>query len=423
MYKKEIGNRLKVLNQFIRSKAFLKGLGWILFAAAFLLLVFFVNRGAFSGVSGQSAVNVRYEKAKVLIVTGGSMKFDPASGLQGGTQNIKIKLLTGAHKNEISTIQNLVSNINNVVAHAGQTLIVRINSQSSSYYTVSVYSYYRAPFIYGFILLFFIVLCTVGGKKGAKSVLGLLFSFLCVVFLYIPLIMYGWNPLVAALLIISLVTVVTMLLLDGFSSKAFSAILGTLAGVLIAVGISLAAGGLIHLTGYNMQDAETLSEVANGTKLNIAGVLFGAILISALGAVIDIAISIASAIFEVYGGNPEQSKKGLFLSGLNVGRDMMGTMANTLIMAFAGTSLTTLLLIYTYNVPYIQLINTDLVGVEIVQGLSGCIAVVLTVPIIAFVASRLIPWFSHAEGGADHQPAFRPRASGKPKPVGSNGKR
>lgn len=105
----------------------------------------------------------------------------------------------------------------------------------------------------------------------------------------------------------------------------------------------------------------------------------------------DISISVASAIQEVFHSNRKLRHNQLFLSGLNVGRDMMGTMSNTLILAFTGTSLNTLILIYSYNVSYYQLMNMNLIGIEVIQGLSGSLAVILTVPIVAFIAARLIP--------------------------------
>jgi uncharacterized membrane protein len=105
----------------------------------------------------------------------------------------------------------------------------------------------------------------------------------------------------------------------------------------------------------------------------------------------DVAVSIASSISEVAATNPKLTAKALFTSGLNVGRDMMGTMANTLILAFTGSSLNSLILIHSFNVNYHQLLNMNLIGIAIIQGMSGSIAIILTVPVVAFIASRLIP--------------------------------
>jgi uncharacterized membrane protein len=103
----------------------------------------------------------------------------------------------------------------------------------------------------------------------------------------------------------------------------------------------------------------------------------------------DISISIASSVQEIYMSNPKISRKELFGSGLNVGKDMMGTMTNTLILAFAGASLSMLIIIYSYNLSYNQLINMDMVSLEIIQGLTGSMTVIFTVPIVSFISAQI----------------------------------
>jgi uncharacterized membrane protein len=230
----------------------------------------------------------------------------------------------------------------------------------------------------------------IGGKKGVKSVLGLIFTFVCIFTLFVPMLYRGYSPILSALIIVSLTTCVCLWLLNGFSIKTASAIIGTILGVMIAGIISTVSGQITHLTGFNMNEAESLLLVAQDYHMQVRGLLFASILIASLGAVMDMAMSIASTLFELYDNNPKLSRKSLFLAGMNVGHDMMGTMTNTLIFAFTGSSLNMLILIYSYNVPYYQLINTNMIGVEIIQAISGSIAVVLTVPIVAFVSAQLI---------------------------------
>lgn len=114
------------------------------------------------------------------------------------------------------------------------------------------------------------------------------------------------------------------------------------------------------------------------------------VLISAMGAVMDVALGIASAVSEVKLQNPSADERSLRHSGMQVGRDAMGTMANTLILAFAGASLNMLILIQTYDVPFLQLINTDFFCLEIVQSVSGSFGILLTVPLVAWISSHLM---------------------------------
>ena len=127
-----------------------------------------------------------------------------------------------------------------------------------------------------------------------------------------------------------------------------------------------------------------------GNKIQIDSLLVAGIIISALGAVMDIAISISSSIYELHQANPKLGTGALLRSGMNIGRDAMGTMANTLILAFVGSSLNMLLLIYSYGIPFSQLINTDLIGVEIIQGIAASVGIVLTVPVVALIGSQII---------------------------------
>lgn len=359
---------------------------------ALLVFTYFFNKSGQINQNGSGgASNLKYEKAYVVGVVKQSVKKDATSGLYAGSQEIRIRILSGKHAGEVQNIQNYLSNLNNIYAKQGQTLIVRILTQNKNSYTISVFGYYRAPIVYGFVLLFFAAMWAVGGKKGLKSVFGLLFSFFVIIFLYIPMIYRGYQPVLSSFIISVAITLVALLLIDGFTPKSLSAISGTIIGTGIAALISVLAGLITHITGYNTGEAETLSEIAHGTHMQIGGILFGSVLISSLGGVMDIAMSISSSISEVHSSTPGLTHQSLFKSGMNIGRDMMGTMANTLILSFVGTSFATLLLIYSYNVPYNQLINTDLVAVEVIQGLSGSAAVVLTVPIISLIASRVIP--------------------------------
>jgi uncharacterized membrane protein len=118
--------------------------------------------------------------------------------------------------------------------------------------------------------------------------------------------------------------------------------------------------------------------------------MYAVILIASLGAVMDIGISIASAIFEIHNANPKLNKKQLFNSGMNMGKDIIGTMSNTLILAFAGSSFSLLIIIATANMSYIQVSNLDLVCTEIIQGIAGSIGIILTVPLTALVSVLFI---------------------------------
>jgi len=348
---------------------------------------------------------VCYEKAEVTAVEADFLSRDHATGFDVGYQIVKVRILSGEHAGEVMTIRNTLNYTTNVRARAGARVIVCIDTANKTTYEAWIYSYDRGPYLYLFILLFIVMLCVIGGSRGFRSVLGIVFTFTGIIFLFIPLLYRGYSPAVASMGVVMITLCVTLVLLAGFSTKTLSAILGTMSGVVFSVLFLMAALKITHLSGFSTNEADILIQIAGKTHMKVGELLFAAILISSLGAIMDIAISIASSVNELYLSNRGLEVKDLFNSGMNVGRDMMGTMANTLIIAFTGTSLNLLVLLYSWNVTYYQLINNNMIGIYIIQAVSGSIAVILTVPLVAFFSSQLIPalggrvGFPNSKGG------------------------
>lgn len=335
--------------------------------------------------------SVKYEKARVLSVKNNSMtKLKNSRNIYLGTQNAKLEIISGEHTGEIKNITNYLSDTHNVYLKQNMKIIVEISSSESNY-SIIVYNYYRAPVQYAFIALFFISLCIIGGKKGMKSVLSLIFTFSLVIFLFIPMLYLGYSPTASSILITSIITCMSLFLLNGFSPKSTCAILGTICGVAISGLLELVFGHFAHLNGLNLTQVESLNMISNVSGMKVQELVTAGILISCLGAVMDLCISIASSMQEIYLSNPSISKQELFKSGMTIGKDMMGTMANTLILAFTGASLSMIIIIYSYNLDYNQLINMDMVSIEIIQGLTGSLAIIFTVPIVSLISAEIIP--------------------------------
>ena len=181
-----------------------------------------------------------------------------------------------------------------------------------------------------------------------------------------------------------------MYLIGGPTKKTCAATLGTLAGVVLAGLSAWCFSKASGISGYNVSDIETLMTLWNTNRIQVGGLLFSGLLISCLGAVMDVAMSISSAIDEIYKQNTSlSSQRNLFKAGMRVGRDMMGTDSNTLILAFAGSSVSTLLLDYAYDLPYQQIINSNNIGIAIMQGLAGSFGIVLSVPLTVLICAVL----------------------------------
>lgn len=351
-----------------------------------LFLAILVKCNQFEKTELISTKGQNYEKAVVTKITRDNRAED---GKRYGTQEVKVKIKSGTLKGKVVTAVNPDGSLFGAECKVGTKVIVIVN-QSGKNVSATVYSQDRTMAIYGFVLIFAAVVCAIGGKKGVQAIASLVFAFVCIIYLMFPLIYQGYSAIWLAVIVSVLTTIITLGLLGGFTSKTVSAIIGTTCGVAIAAIAAILFGKAAGITGYNVSDIETLNFVGQNTQIKIGQLLFAGIIISALGAVMDVGMSIASTIQEIHETDPTLSKERLFLSGIHVGRDMMGTMTNTLIFAYVGGSMTTLITNYAYNLSYQQLANSYVMGIEIMQGLSGSLGVVLTVPITAFVAVFLV---------------------------------
>jgi uncharacterized membrane protein len=277
-----------------------------------------------------------------------------------------------------------------VVAKKGQKLAVIVDELDSGKFQVRVYNHYRAPYLYFFAFVFLLSMVLVSGKKGLMSCLSLVYTFVCILLIFLPLVMRGYSPVWTATALVILVTSANMIFLNGISRKTFCAIAGTACGVLLSGIILLIFSRLAHVSGFNIEEAESLLFIKQKTGLGVENILFAGILIASMGAVMDTALSIVSAINELNANMPDFGAMNLFKAGMNVGKDMIGTMSNTLILAFAGAALSTIIILKFYSVQYHQLINSNFVAIEIVQALSGSMAVVLTIPLTAAIAARAL---------------------------------
>ncbi len=367
----------------LSRKKVVRYLIYLLFVCVFAVFVFKLNQVEKTELvvrTGQT-----FEKAEVTEILQDNLD---SNGTRVGEQKVRVKMLTGARKGEELDITSSSGYLFGAACKVGMKVIV-MQSVAGETTIASVYSQDREWVIYIFALLYLLALCVIGGKQGIKGCLGLIFTFFCVIFVYLPLVYLRFSPFWAAVFICFLTTLVTMYLIGGPTKKTCAATLGTLAGVVLAGLSAWCFSKASGISGYNVSDIETLMTLWNTNRIQVGGLLFSGLLISCLGAVMDVAMSISSAIDEIYKQNNSLTRKELFKAGMRVGRDMMGTDSNTLILAFAGSSVSTLLLDYAYDLPYQQIINSNNIGIAIMQGLAGSFGIVLSVPLTVLICTVL----------------------------------
>lgn len=371
---------------------------WVRAAVILVVLVggFFFLR-AYNQVEKPMLVNTQgrtFEQATVVEIIQDNIQ---ENGSRVGDQIVKLRMESGPQKGQIIEANSPNGLLFGAACEPGMSVIT-ISSLVGQLDVTTVYNVDRTVPIYIFIGTFLLLLCIIGGKKGFKSAVALIFSFICFIWLFFPMIMRGISPFLAAIITCTIVIAATICLINGFTIKALNAILATFFGLLTAGIAADVFGHATILSGYNVSNIESLIFIGQNTLIDVGQILFAGVLFASLGAVMDIAMDVSSAVNEIHHKNPAMPPLELFKSGMNVGRDVMGTMATTLILAFFGGSLGTWVLNYVYDLPYLQLINSNSIGIEILQGISGSFGVIFTVPLVA-AFSAWLPHFIESRRG------------------------
>lgn len=239
--------------------------------------------------------------------------------------------------------------------------------------------------IFAFLLLLF------GGIKGVKTLISLILTVLAVFWVFVPAILSGYNIYLWTLLICVFTIAMTLLLVSGFNVKSAVAIIGCTGGVLLSALLVMIMGSILHLTGVFSEESVYLLMINPEAPIDLKAVFFGAIVIGAMGAIMDVAMSISSSLHEIAEKYSRAHFSDLLVSGLTIGRDIMGTMANTLVLAYIGSSLSVVLLLFTYSPSLVALINREMVVIEILQALIGSMGILLTLPLTAATAAAFYP--------------------------------
>ena len=265
---------------------------------------------------------------------------------------------------------------------------------------VRMLEYFRTPFLLYLAGMLGILIIVVAGMKGVRAILTLFVTAFGILYILVPLTLKGFNPIAVALLVAALLTLTTFVLIAGFSFKVISGVLGTLGGLVAVGALSIISQKAMLLTGLAqefgfLELGIALWRTPESHYWDFKGILAAGMILGAVGAMMDVGMSISSSVYEVKQVNPNISVRQAIRAGLNVGRDIMGTMADTLIFAYLGAYMITMLLPRIefpevgYLYPFLRLANDEVTAVAIIQAIVGTIGLVLTVPIAAVIAGVL----------------------------------
>lgn len=323
-----------------------------------------------------------YVRAKIT-----DIPVDHTAGEFSGIQKVTAVVTGGAHRGRTCELDNPNSYHIGAYGGAGTKVVALVRLTEDGNLVGTVYNHDRTPMVLLLLGLFAVATVLVGGKKGIATLYALTFTFLCVICLYIPLLYVGCNGILAAVLTSVTILTASIYILNGWSVKTFCAMIGTTLGVALSGVLAMIIGRSFHMSGYNMDEVEALVFIANSSRLKIGDILYAGVLISSLGAVMDVSVSIVAAMDEVRQHAQNLSRKELFASGMRVGKDMIGTMSNTLILAYTGSATGIMMNAYANDMAYLRLMSYNPVIIEILCGLCGTIGVILTVPLQAFITA------------------------------------
>lgn len=321
------------------------------------------------------------------VETFGENKPSPTGELNQIKQIVDVKVISGKHKDEKVMIDNMLMGnpAYDINLKKGDKVILHVE-KSDKGVDFFIADKYRVSALYFLTGLFCFLLLLIGKKKGFNSLISIGVTLGLIFWALTPMVLSGINPILATVSVCVVASVIAIYLVGGLNYKSTAAILGTVLSLSIAGALSILAIKMASLTGFSSEESMFLFSAH--PELKFVGILASAMIIGALGAVMDIGMSISSTVNEIYIGSPEMGIRQLFDSGMNVGRDIIGTMANTLILAYLGSALS--LVFLSNSIDLQKFFNLNQVATEISSALIGSISIVVCVPITAIIASYLV---------------------------------
>lgn len=304
------------------------------------------------------------------------------------TQIVKAKILEGRFEGKAVEFSHRLVEGSEVDIRLTKNMhvFVQITLNQNGLISVDFVDVVRDRYIYIMLTIFFVFLVIFGGYKGFRSFVAHALTAVCILKIFMPMILKGHSFIIATTVSSIVITVVTFVVIDGITRKSLSSILGTIDGTIIAGLLAIYFGNLMEIVGTAEESMQMLI-LYTDLEIDYRGLLYSGITIGELGAVMDVSMTVSSVIFEIKMKKPNIKKTSLMLSGISVGRDVMATMTNTLILAYAGASFPLLFLFFYMELSFVDIINTQQIAAEIVRSLSGSIGIILTIPATAIIAA------------------------------------
>ncbi len=355
----------------------------------------------FTSVSSLQAQEVHDDyqgtwRGKVLDVVASEVKEIPGTETKHTYQTIRVEVLDGPKKGETITIEN-----DYLELKKGNKFYFNYLVDINGNERYGIINIDRRSSLVLIVIIFIGVIIWFGRWQGVRSLLALLASFFAIFFILLPGLLNGWNPLLTSSLVSSGILFGAIFFTHGFNRESLVAYSGTMIAVLITGLFALFAVSITSLSGFT-GDETTYLNLGTGGTLDFTGLLLGAIIIGILGVLDDIAVTQAAVVSELYDSNPEMSKKEVYSRALRIGREHVGALVNTLVLAYTGASLPILLYFKMADMSFDTVVNLEIFATEIVRAIVGSIGLVLTVPIVTILAVTYLKGYKSKHSHHNH---------------------
>ena len=357
-----------------------------------------------TGFQKQIYVNSEGVKAKVVEVNNKGVY--STGMIQQGDQRCTIEILEGEHKGQQVEGMNLLTGkleFDKMFKPGDEAWVLLELDSSNEVIFANMVDYYRIDQQIFLIGLFVILIIAFSGFTGVRTLLSFSFALFSIVKILIPCLLKGIPPLLVALMVGNLLTVITLLLVAGCNKKAYTAIISSMICSLMTCLLAVVFGDLFKMHGAVMDWSESLL-YAGYQHLDLTAIFQAGIYLACSGAILDLSIDISAALDEVIKNNPSVSRANLIKSGLSIGKSVVGSQTTTLLLAYMGSYITILMVYMAQGTPLMSILNSQTVSSEILHTFVGCIGLVLVSPLTAIICGIVYCPRHHCEAGIETSP-------------------
>lgn len=239
------------------------------------------------------------------------------------------------------------------------------------------------------IILLFLLMIYIDIKRGIKLFLSILFNFIILMIIFY-LIAFGLNPIICSLIGCFIISYIILYYVNERNIKTESSLKSVIIVLIILSFLIFFVTKISRIAGFGYESYEEINMFSYDVRIDFTNIAISMILISLIGATVDSSIAISSALYEVYDNNKNLSKKDLFLSGMNIGKDILCTTNNTLMFAFLGEFMTLLIWFYKGNYSFLEIVNAKTFVSEMIKILFSAVGCIIVIPITAYITTETL---------------------------------